>query len=171
MNVDLLAAIEDYFRGERHEMFAILAGALGLVIVAAALHAAGRDGFARGFGLTSALVAMLLSATAVSLLRRDPPHQARLVAAVQGAEARAALAVEATRMAEVVARYPHYRHAALGLGLLALAAVAISRRGWVNGAAAGVLVLLVAQLTIDHYSEARATRYAGQLSAALAALP
>jgi len=172
MNVDVVtAAIEDYFRGERHEMLAILAGSLGLVLVAASLYAVARDGFARGFGLTSLLVAIVLSATAVSLLRRDPPHQARLVASARGAEPEAALAGEATRMAGVIAKYPSYRYAALGLGLLAIVAVALTRRGRVVGAAAGVLVLLVAQLTIDHYSEARASRYAGQLSAALAALP
>jgi hypothetical protein len=115
MNVDALtAAIGDYFRGERQEMLAILACSTGLLLLAAALHAVGRDGFSRGFGLTALLLAVMLSSTAASLLLRDPPHQARLVAA-------------------------------------------------------GVLLLVVAQLTIDHYSEARATRYAGQLGAALVA--
>jgi asparagine N-glycosylation enzyme membrane subunit Stt3 len=61
-------------------------------------------------------------------------------------------------MAEVIRKYPYYRVAALGLGVVALAAVALSRRGWVNGAAAGVLLLVVAQATIDHYSEGRATQ-------------
>jgi hypothetical protein len=41
----------------------------------------------------------------------------------------------------------------------------------VAGAAAGVLLLAVAQLAIDHYSEARATRYAAELRASLSARP
>jgi hypothetical protein len=172
MDVDVLtAAIGDYFRGERQEMFAILAGSLGLVLVAATLHAAARDGFSRGFGLTALLLAALLSSMAASLLRRDPPHEAMLVAGLRGAEARAVLAGEATRMDAVLRSYPYYRYAALGLGLAALAAAALWRRGWVAGAAAGVLLLVVAQLAIDHYSESRATRYAGQLRGALAAPP
>jgi hypothetical protein len=170
MNVDALtAAIGDYFRGERQEMLAILACSTGLLLLAAALHAVGRDGFSRGFGLTALLLAVMLSSTAGSLLLRDPPHQARLVAALQGTDARAVLAGEAARMAEVIRKYPYYRNGALALGLLALAGAALSRIGWVAGAAAGVLLLVVAQLTIDHYSEARATRYAGQLGAALVA--
>jgi hypothetical protein len=71
-------------------------------------------------------------------------------------------------MAEVIRKYPYYRIGALGLGLFALVAVAVSRRAWVNGAAAGLLLVVVAQVGIDHYSEARAMRYAGQIRAALA---
>jgi len=172
MNVDALTvAIVAYFKGERQEMFAILAFSAGLVLVAAALLAAARDGFSRGFGVAALVLAGLLSSVAVSLLRRDPPHRAMLVAGLRGGDARGVVAGEASRMAEVIRKYPYYRLAALGLGLLALAAVALSRRGWVNGAAAGVLLLVVAQLAVDHYSEARATRYAGQLGAALAARP
>jgi hypothetical protein len=55
--------------------------------------------------------------------------------------------------------------------MIALAAVALSRRAWVNGAAAGVLLLVIAQVMIDHYSEARALRYAGQLREAVVARP
>ena len=93
-----------------------------------------------------------------------------LLPPTQSIESRTALTFCAG-MAGVIAKYPSYRYAALGLGLLAIVAVALTRRGWVVGAAAGVLVLLVAQLAIDHYSEARATRYAEQLGAARATLP
>jgi hypothetical protein len=172
MDVDALTgAIGAYFEGERQEMLAILAFSSGLVLVAGALHLAARDGFSRGFGVAALLLAVILSATAISLLRRDPPHRATLVAGLRGGEARAVVAGEASRMAEVIRRYPRYRLAALGLGAVALAAAASSRRGGVNGAAAGVLLLVLAQLTIDHYSEARAKRYAGELDAALAGRP
>ncbi len=169
MSIDTLtAAVQTYFSGERHEGYAVLAFSAGLVIVAAGLHAAGREGFSGGFGVAALLLAALLSSTVISLMRRDAPHEATLVAGLRGRDANAALATEARRMAVVIRKYPYYRIAALSLGVLALAAVALSRRHWVNGAAAGVLLLVVAQVVIDHYSESRATRYAGQLQAALA---
>jgi len=115
MKTDVVTvAIQGYFRGERQEMYAILAFSLGLVLVAGLLHAAARDGFSRGFGVASLALAILLSSTAVSL------------------------------------------------------AVVAVRRGAVVGAAAGLLLLVVAQWTIDHCSEARARRYAARLGEALA---
>lgn len=166
MNTDTLTvAIQTYFGGERSEGFAILAFSAGLVLVAAVLLAVGRDGFARGFAVVALVVAVLLSATVTSLMRRDTPHQDRLVVGVRCGNGMEIVTGETSRMAEVIRKYPYYRIAALGLGALALLAVALSPRGWVNGAAAGVLVLVVAQIMIDHYSEARARRYSGELSA------
>jgi hypothetical protein len=164
----ITAAIHEYFRGERQEMYAILAFSVGLVLVAGLLHAAARDGFSRAFGIASLVLAVLLSSTAVSLLLRDPPREARLVAAAQGGEVRAALAAEEHRMAEVVRKYPLYRYAATVLGLVALIAVVTMRRSTMVGVAAGILVLVVAQWTIDHYSEERARRYHELLGQALA---
>jgi hypothetical protein len=163
----ITAAIHEYFRGERQEMYAILAFSVGLVLVAGLLHAAARDGFSRAFGIASLVLAVLLSSTAVSLLVRDPPHEARLAAAAQGGEARTALAAEEHRMAEVIRKYPLYRITAMVLGLVALIAVATLRRSAVVGVAAGLLVLVVAQWTIDHYSEERARRYHALLEEAL----
>lgn len=162
----LQMAIRDYFRGERQEMLTILAGALLLTLVAAALYAILRDGFAKGFTVVVVLAALLLTGTAASLLRRDRQLEARLQAEVRSASATEAVRTEAERVAEIVRKYPYYRYAALALGLTALAAVATTRHGWIDGAAAGLLLLIVAQLTIDHYSERRATRYAAQLHAA-----
>lgn len=163
---DLTVAITWYFAGERREMFAILGGCVALLVIAGALHAVARDGFSRGFGVTAMLVAAALSWTALALLRRDPPHEARLVESVQGPGAPAAIAAESARMEVVISKYPAYRYAAFAVGLAALLAAAFWRRGWVVGAAAGLLVLVVAQLAIDHYSEARARRYAGRLAGA-----
>ena len=168
MNTDaLITAVQAYFAGERHEGFAILGFLVVLVLVAGSLHAVGRDGFSRGFGIMALLLAILLSPMGVSLMRRDARHQAMLVAGLRGGDARAVVTAEAGRMAEVIRKYPYYRVAALALGALALAAAALSRRGWVSGAAAGGLLLVIAQLVIDHYSEARAVRYGGELRAAV----
>jgi hypothetical protein len=70
-------------------------------------------------------------------------------------------------LAEVIRKYPLYRITAMVLGLVALIAVATLRRSAVVGVAAGLLVLVVAQWTIDHYSEERARRYHALLEEAL----
>ena len=171
MNTDaLITAVQAYFAGERHEGFAILGFLVALVLVAGSLHAVGRDGFSRGFGIVALLLAILMSPMVVSLMRRDARHQATLVVGLRGEDARAVVTAEVGRMAEVIRKYPYYRVGALGLGALALVAAALSRRAWVNGTAAGVLLIVVAQFMIDHYSEARAVRYAGELKAAVSAV-
>ncbi len=170
MNTDaLITAVQAYFAGERHEGFAVLGFLVALVIVAGTLHAVGRDGFSRGFGIVALLLAILMSPMVGSLMRRDARHQATLVVGLRGEDARAVVTAEVGRMAEVIRKYPYYRVGALGLGALALVAAALSRRAWVNGTAAGVLLLVVAQFMIDHYSEARAVRYAGELKSAVSA--
>lgn len=168
-NEMLVVAMRDYFRGERHEMLAILVGALALPLLAIGLYVAMRDGFAKGFAGAVLVSALLLAAAAASLLRRDPPLQAALEAGMRSPGATQAVASEADRIAGIVRRYPVYRYGALSLGLTALAAVVVTRRGWVHGAAAGVLILVVAQLIIDHYSERRASHYAVQLAEGLKA--
>jgi hypothetical protein len=166
----LTSAIHGYFAGERHEMYAILVGSLGVVLIAGALHLAARDDFSRGFGAAALILALLLASTALTLLRRDPPHEAALVSALQGSGGRRALDAEAQRMTVVIGKYPGYRYAALVIGVAALLAAAFVRRGIVTGLAAGALLLVVAQAAIDHYSEARARRYTAQLDAAQAGL-
>ena len=170
----LSAAIADYFRGERQEMLAILAGAGAMTLAAVGLYVAMRDGFARGFAGATLLAAVLLTGTAVLLLHRDPRLRADVEAGLRAAHApaaHAAVAAEAARVAEVIRKYPYYRYGALALAAAALAAAALTRRAWVHGAAAGVLLLVAAQLAIDHYSERRASRYAAQLNAGRQASP
>lgn len=167
INDTLFAAIRDYFRGERQEMLAILIGTLILAVAASALYVVVRDGFAKGFAVTVLLAAVALSSTAVSLLRRDPGLQTALDTAVRSPSIDMAVAAEAARVAEILRRYPYYRAGALVIGLIALAAVAITGRAWVHGAAAGVMILVASQLAIDHYSQQRAAGYATHLDAAL----
>ena len=169
-NEVLPAAVRLYFRGERLEMLAILAGALVLTVAAGALYAFMRDGFARGFAAAVVLAALLLSVVVASVLRRDPRLQAEIEAGLRGPGAAEVVRTEAARVREVIRKYPYYRYGALVLGFATLASAALTRRGWVHGTAAGTLVLVVAQLAIDHYSERRASRYASQLDSALESL-
>jgi hypothetical protein len=55
------AAVLHYFEGERLEMGVILAGSLGLALLAGVLYFISRDGFATGVLVTVLLCASLLS--------------------------------------------------------------------------------------------------------------
>ena len=155
-----------YFAGERREMFAILAGSAGLALLSSWLLVATRDGFAKALMVTVLVSAFLLSATAVSLLARDAKLRTALASAVRSDGGGAGLAAERARVVEVISKYRYYRYSAVLIGVAALTALAVTRRGWVHGVAAGLLLLVVAQVIIDHYSERRARRYSDRLSGA-----
>lgn len=161
--LQLSQAIQRYFDGEKGEMLAILAGSLAMLILAAGLFIHFRDGFARGFGLAVLAGVLLSSGAATSLLLRDRAHQAVLLEELQAGSAEGVAARESDRIEVVISKYPAYRYASLILGAIALAAAAWISRGWVMGSAVGVLLIAAAQLTIDHYSEARARAYLQQV--------
>jgi hypothetical protein len=155
-----------YFAGERREMFAILAGSAGLALLSSWLFVAARDGFAKALMVTVLVAAFLLSATAISLLARDAKLRTVLASMVDSDGGGAGLSAERARVGEVISKYRYYRYSAVLIGVAALTALAVSRRGWVHGVAAGLLLLVVAQVVIDHYSERRARRYSDRLSGA-----
>ncbi len=165
MNDALTTAIRDYFAGERAEMWTVLAGSAVVLALSIAHMAIARDAFARGLGVVVVLGVVLLTSTAIGLLVRDPGIESALVSAVAGDRGDVAVAAERARIDVVISKYPLYRYAALGLSLLALIAVASTRRPMVNGVAAGVLLLTVTLLIVDHHSEQRARGYAEQLQA------
>jgi len=123
-----------------------------------------RDGFAKGLMVVVVISVGLLSATAGSLLVRDTALRKQLQSQVRADTAPQAVDGERKRLGVIVANYKYYRYAAFVLGLLALLAIVASQRGWVHGAAAGVLILVLAQVVIDHYSEHRARQYLAQLT-------
>lgn len=43
-------------------------------------------------------------------------------------------------------------------------ALALTKKPWAHGVAVGLLLMVVAQVVIDHYSERRAHRYHGELA-------
>lgn len=161
-----LEAILQYFHGERREMIAILAGSLVATLLTGGLFLLVRDSFVKALLVTVLISAALLSSTAGSLLARDARLRTDLVAAVQSAHGERALAGERTRVAAVISKYRYYRYGATGLGVLALLALTVSRKGWAHGAALGLLMLVMAQVVIDHYSEQRARGYFDRLAPA-----
>ncbi|MGQ0709555.1 MAG: hypothetical protein ACT4NV_07360 [Rhodoferax sp.] len=136
----VVAAAQHYFAGERREMLLILAGALVSVLLTGGLYLLVRDGFTKALLITVIIAACLLSVSAISLLNRDPKLHDGLVSV------------------------------SFVLALIACSGVFVSRAAWVHGAAVGLLLVVVAQLAIDHYSQARAERYLGQLHVALSSL-
>jgi hypothetical protein len=163
----LLAAIRTYFAGERQEMLMILAATIIMTLATASLYWRSRDGFAAGLTLTVLLAAILLASTSVSLLRRDAPLRASIERAA-GDRSVAQLRDEAARIATVESRYPNYRYGAVVLAIIAIVLLNLTSRDWLRGVSAGLLLLVVAQVAIDHYSERRAHTYAGALGAWLA---
>ena len=157
-------AMAQYFDGERREMYAIVAGSLVCVGLALCLLLVARDGFAKGLMVVVVISAGLLSATAGSLLVRDAALRTELQLHFRSETAPQAVDGERKRLAVIIANYKYYRYAAFVLGFLALLAFVASQRGWVHGAAAGVLVLVLAQVVIDHYSKHRAQQYLEQLT-------
>lgn len=158
------AAVVEYFAGERREMFIILVGSAVAVLPPLALLAVGRDGFAKTLTLTVVFAAFLLCGAAASLLARDGALKAQLLSQLSSPARQAAITTERERMVVVVSKYKYYRYGACVLGLVALAALALSRQGWMHGIAAGLLLLVFAQTLIDHYSERRARHYLLQLA-------
>lgn len=159
------ATVLRYFEGERLEMLTLLAGCALFVMAALGLFLAARDGFAKGLLATVVVCASLLSATAGSLLGRDPTLRAALTSALAGPQAATAMDGEQARIGIVIGKYRWYRWAAVLLGVMAFTALLLTRQGWLHGMAAGVLLLVVAQVAVDHYSEQRARGYANALAA------
>lgn len=157
--------IHRYFQAERHEMLTILAGAFIFTAASAALFAVARDSFSKPLLVTVAVIAVLLSGIALSLLHRDANAAAELSAAMASDQGVGALDAELARVAVVLSKYDGYRYFVSALGLVALAAFALTKKPWAHAIAVGLLLLVVAQVVIDHYSEHRAHRYHADLAA------
>jgi len=161
---NLIPAVLAYFHGERQEMLSILGASAVVAAAVAALFLTMRDGFAKGLMITTLVCAAVLSASAVSLLARDRTLSQSIVSAMEGTAATTVVEKEQSRIAAVIANYPLYRWAAVLVGIVALLLLVLVRQHWLHGVAAGLLLLVVAQVVIDRYSEARAASYLEQIS-------
>lgn len=155
----LQALIRDYFKGEQHEMMLIFVGSAALTSIAAWLWFATRSSFAVGFGITVLVTAMLLCGTAASLLVRDKALVEELTLSLGKPQQSQVLAKERARIEVVISKYRYYRYSAAVLAALSVLGLLLTSRGWVHGVVAGLLLLVVAQVVIDHFSEQRATQY------------
>jgi hypothetical protein len=159
----LPGTISAYFAGERTEMIIILAVSTVLTLAALWLALSSRNPFGWSLFVTVLLSALMLGGMAVGLLVRDKDTPQRLVQQLQSSTAQDSLQAETARMVTVVKAYPSYRLIAGVVGLIALLGLVFIKREWAQGVAAGLLLLLVAQILIDAYSEPRAVAYLEQL--------
>ncbi|OOG54652.1 hypothetical protein B0E47_11300 [Rhodanobacter sp. B05] len=160
----LQAALLEYFAGERREMLLVLGGSALFVTLAVWLWIADRSAFATGFTVTVLISVALVASTAGSLLVRDKSLVGTLTQQVNSPDARAAIQAERGRVEVVASKYRYYRYGAATITALVLLGLLLSHRPWVHGVAAGLLLLVVAQVMIDHYSERRAGLYLERLT-------
>jgi len=157
-------AVLEYFAGERAEMVTAIAIFLAVAASAVWLFVYSRTGFALAFMITTVLAAGLMSAGLTSLMTRDRARSGELGAVLQTKQQPTVMVSEKQRMVVVLSKYRYYRYGAALIAVIAMAGVLLSHRGWVHGAAAGLLLVVVSQVLIDQFSEQRAKAYFERLA-------
>lgn len=156
-------AVSEYFFGERQEMIIIIATFFAVIVSSLCLLYYSRTSFMIAFAGIVTVFGGMASAGAVSLIVRDRAISAELGTKLAGSARLDRLAVEEERIKVVLSKYQRYRYAAAILALISIGGVAFSQRGWVHGLAAALLLLVVGQMLVDHYSEQRALLYHSRL--------
>ena len=164
INSVIQTATMDYFAGERREMWLILAAALITAGLALWLFISERTEFALAFMITVLLFGTLMSAGIVSLMIRDHTLSGTLRRTLQTEQYVSSTSSEKARINVVLSKYKYYRYGAIVLAVIAVAGTMLSGRDWVHGVAAGLFLVVVAQVVIDHFSEQRAHIYFEQLT-------
>jgi hypothetical protein len=178
MAESLHVAMETYYRGERNKVLLIVAGSALAAAAAVAFYTAGvahfaRGGFytgaagelARGFAIGVGGAILPVSLLAVFRWWRASVLARRARLALDTPDGRRAVDAEARRVAGVVVRSLRRQSAALAFGMTAIATAAVLGHPFAVGVAASVLLLVVAEQVLDHYTEERAARYARALGA------
>lgn len=171
ISTSLQEGVTQYFLGERHEGLLIVAGSIVLSILAYWLWGATKTGFAAAFAATVIAAALLLAGTAGSLLVRDKELVVKVVQGIDSPAQHAVVATERERVGVIVSKYRYYRYGAAVIAALSVLGLFLSDRPWVHGVAAGLLLVVVAQVLIDHYSEQRARVYYERLSPSVSGVP
>lgn len=155
----LQEAVLGYFAGERHAMLLVLSAAAVMAVIAVWTWAATRTGFATGFSATVLAISMLLSSMAGGLLVRDRTLSRHIVEGIHSTRQTSIVLAERKRICAVISKYSLYRRAVAIIALFSLLTLLLSDRDWVHGLVAGLLILVIAQITIDHLSQERAEAY------------
>ena len=158
------AAVTEYFEGERREELLIVSGSVLLTALAMWLWASTRSGFALAFFATVLFSGLLVGGVAGSLLLRDKGIASELLQGLDSPKHAQVMNAEYERVGAIISKYRYYRYGAAILAALSVLGLTLSSRGWVHGVAAGLLLVVVAQVIIDNYSERRARLYFERLS-------
>lgn len=160
--VEFLEALRQYFRGEKQESIAILAGSAVLLVSGAIMYLAVASHFVRGLAgmiLLTGLVGAVVGGTIV--LRTD--RQVARLSALYEADAPRFVADEQPRIERVVRSFRVYRIAYTVAVVAALAFLLLSSRPLLHGLAVGMLVFAALGFTVDFFAEARAIDYAARV--------
>lgn len=157
--MEFLESLRQYFRGEKLESMLILAGSAILLAAGGGLLASTAGPFARGLGgvlLLTGLIGAVVGGTIVFRTDRQVAELTELYERDVGGF----VAAEGSRIRKVVRSFRTYR-IAYAVAVVAALALALSTRVPVlHGVALGLVVFAAFGLTVDHYAEARAIRYA-----------
>lgn len=167
MNIETTRlAIEAYFVSEAGEMYCILGGSLVLGLCSLTLWLKFSDQFSTALAITLMVVALLLAATATSLLIRDGKNALVLLDTLHNEDViaqQSMLSVEQNRMQTVVDNYQNLRYLFAGLALLGALLIAFTHHHISHAIAIGLLIFALSGLMIDRYSETRARLYLSHL--------
>ena len=120
------------------------------------------DQFSMALSISLAIVALLLAATGASLLVRDGKNAQMLQETLLSNDISAQqsiLTVERQRMQVVVDNYPNLRLGFAGLALIGALLIAFTHHNVSHAIAVGLLIMALAGVAIDKYSEIRARTY------------
>jgi hypothetical protein len=162
--LEFLASLREYFRGEKVESVLILGGSTLLLATGIGFLAALPQPFVRGLAgvlLVSGAIGGVVGGTIV--LRTDR-QVAELTRLYEQDRARFA-AEEAPRMRKVVRSFRGYRVAYSVAVLAGLGLLLLPSRPVLHGVGVGLLLFAALGFTVDHFAEARAIRYEKQVLA------
>ncbi|MEX2571700.1 MAG: hypothetical protein WD737_10420 [Gemmatimonadota bacterium] len=165
-----LAALRDYFRGEKRESLVILVASSGLLAVGIGAIAIVGGPFARGLGIVVIATALVGAVVGATIVLRTDRQVASLVDLWNSDRDRFA-AEEGPRIGTVVRSFRLYRAVYAGATIAAILLLLLTDAPLAHGVAWGLLIFAGSGFTVDHFAESRAIRYAAQVRAQSALAP
>ena len=155
-------AVETYFTSEAAEMYCILGGSVVLGLCSVVLWLRFNDQFSIALGITLIILALLFAAAGASLLIRDSKNAQMLQETLRGediAAQQSVLTLERQRMQTVADNYQNLRMAFAALALIGALLIVFTHHNISHAIAVGLLIMALAGVVIDKYSEVRTLIY------------
>lgn len=167
--LEFVEALRQYFRAEKLESVAIVAGSAVLLATGAVLLASATAQFARGLAAVLLLTGVIGAIVGGTIVLRTDRQVADLVRLYETDRTRFA-STEGPRIERVAKSFRTYRATYVVAVLLALALLVLSHRPLLHGLGVGLLLFAALGFTVDHFAETRAIDYEARVRSA-AALP
>lgn len=162
--MELMNAVQTYFRGERAIGLALVP--IGLALIAFAFYVWRTEGgaFMAALSIPLLVVGLAGAGGGVALVVRTDAQVAALERMHAEAPSRL-VELEAPRMAKVNANWIRLKIAWTALALVALALLMLVKRDWSTGLGLALLFVSTLAFTVDVFAERRARIYADALTA------